>query len=198
MRGRMNDSKSYVKPYEIGKPIDGHVLAKVIKSEVEYLEEGDYVTGVLPWQRIITTDANQVTKIPSTEVPLHLYLSILGMPGMTAYTGPQNHSILKNLDPLNSANLVDLDSLKSVVKVLILTSNNNELLSEKLSELDVYVNKHRNESVLDISPKGIHKWSALKILGIDKGDYIAFGNDSNDISMIENALYTVMVGHHEE
>lgn len=87
MRGRMNDSKSYVKPYGIGKPIDGHVLAKVIKSEVEYLEEGDYVTGVLPWQRIITTDANQVTKIPSTEVPLHLYLSILGMPGMTAYTG---------------------------------------------------------------------------------------------------------------
>ena len=116
----------------------------------------------------------------------------------SAYTGPQNHSILKNLDPLNSANLVDLDSLKSVVKVLILTSNNNELLSKKLSELDVYVNKHRNENVLDISPKGIHKWAALKMLGIDKGDYIAFGNDSNDISMFENALYTVMVGHHEE
>ena len=37
---------------------------------------------------------------------------------------------IKNLDPLNSANLVDLDSLKSVVKVLILTSNNNELLSK--------------------------------------------------------------------
>ena len=36
------------------------------------------------------------------------------------------------------------------------------------------------------------------MLGIDKGDYIAFGNDSNDISMFENALYTVMVGHHEE
>ena len=115
-----------------------------------------------------------------------------------AYTGPQNHSILNNLDPLNSANLVDLDSLKSVVKILILTSNNNELLSKKLSELDVYVNKHRNENVLDISPKGIHKWAALKMLGIDKGDYIAFGNDSNDISMFENALYTVMVGHHEE
>src|SRR5699024_4145779 len=108
------------------------------------------------------------------------------------------HSILKNLDPLNSANLVNLDSLKSVVKVLILTSNNNKLLSKKLNELDVYVNKHGNENVLDISPKGIHKWAALKMLGIDKGDYIAFGNDSNDISMFENALYTVMVGHHEE
>ena len=70
---------------------------------------------------------------------------------------------IKNLDPLNSANLVDLDSLKSVVKVLILTSN-NELLSKKLSELDVYVNNHRNENVLDISPKGIHKWAALKML----------------------------------
>ncbi|MDU9292364.1 NADP-dependent oxidoreductase [Staphylococcus coagulans] len=87
MRGRMNDSKSYVKPYEIDAPIHGHIVAKVIKSEADNFNVGDYVTGVLPWQKIITVDAQKVDPIPSKEVPLYLYLSVLGMPGMTAYTG---------------------------------------------------------------------------------------------------------------
>ena len=69
-------------------------------------------------------------------------------------------------------------------------------LAEKLSKLNVYVNKHSNENVLDISPSGINKWSALGLLG-QENTYIAFGNDANDISMFENALHTVMIGHHE-
>lgn len=115
-----------------------------------------------------------------------------------AYTGPHNHPILKNLDPGRLANKVSLDSLPSLVKILILTSKNNELLGEKLSELDVYVNRHGNEEVFDISPKGIHKWSALETLGIKRGEYIAFGNDSNDITMFDNALHSVMIGRHEQ
>lgn len=115
-----------------------------------------------------------------------------------AYTGPCDHPILQNLDPAKLANLVALDSLTSIVKVLILTSKNNELLAEKLNKIDVYVNKHGNEDVLDISPKGIHKWSALEMLGIEKESYVAFGNDSNDITMFENALHTVMIGYHDQ
>lgn len=115
-----------------------------------------------------------------------------------AYTGPNNHPILNNLDPGRLANKVSLDSLPSLVKILILTSKDNELLAEKLSELDVYVNKHGDEEVFDISPKGIHKWSALETLGIKRGEYIAFGNDSNDITMFEHALHSVMIGWHEQ
>lgn len=115
-----------------------------------------------------------------------------------AYTGPENHPILQNLDPAKLANVVAFESLSSVVKILILTSKDNELLAEKLNELDVHVNKHGKEDVLDISPQGIHKWSALESLGIEKGSYIAFGNDANDITMFENAFHTVMIGHHEQ
>ena len=114
-----------------------------------------------------------------------------------AYTGPDTHPILQNLDPAKSAKKVSLESLDSVVKVLFLTSNNMDELAEKLSKFNVYVNKHSNENVLDISPSGINKWSALKILGIKEHTYIAFGNDANDISMFENALHTVMIGYHE-
>lgn len=115
-----------------------------------------------------------------------------------AYTGPSNHPILQNLDPAKLANRVGLDALSSIVKVLILTSTDNDRLAEKLSELDIFINKHGNEDVLDISPRGIHKWSALQTLGVEKGSYIAFGNDSNDITMFQNAFHSVMIGHHDQ
>ncbi|KQL33661.1 HAD-IIB family hydrolase [Psychrobacillus sp. FJAT-21963] len=115
-----------------------------------------------------------------------------------AYTGPDTHPILQNLDPAKLATKVSLESLDSVVKVLLLTSNSMDELAEKLSKLNVYVNKHSKENVLDISPSGINKWSALKTLGIKENTYIAFGNDANDISMFENALHTVMIGYHED
>lgn len=115
-----------------------------------------------------------------------------------AYTGPNTHPILQNLDPAKLAEMVSLESLDSVVKVLFLTSNSMDELAEKLSKLNVYVNKHSNENVLDISPSGINKRSALESLGIKENTYIAFGNDANDISMFENALHTVMIGYHEQ
>lgn len=115
-----------------------------------------------------------------------------------AYTGSDTHPILQNLDPAKLAKMVSIESLDSVVKVLFLTSNSMDELAEKLSKLNVYVNKHSNENVLDISPSGINKWSALKTLGIKENTYIAFGNDENDISMFENALHTVMIGYHEQ
>lgn len=83
------------------------------------------------------------------------------------------------------AKKVTIDSLNQIVKILILTSNNMDEFEEKLSKIDVYVNKHGNENVLDISPSGINKWSALKSLGIKKDTYIAFGNDANDIAMFK-------------
>ena len=87
MRGRMNDTKSYSKPFEIDEPLNGHVLGKVIESNHENFSEGDVVTGGLPWKKFNTVSSDAVNKVPSTEVPLHLYLSTLGMPGHTAYGG---------------------------------------------------------------------------------------------------------------
>lgn len=55
----------------------------------------------------------------------------------------------------------------------------------KLEALNVYVNRHGQEGVLDISPKGVHKWSALQVLGVEKQAYIAFGNDANDQITLE-------------
>lgn len=87
MRGRMNDTKSYVQPFQVNEPLQGHIVGKVTQSNDERLSVGDYVTGILPWKKINTVNGDDVTPVPSKDVPLHLYLSVLGMLGMTAYTG---------------------------------------------------------------------------------------------------------------
>lgn len=115
-----------------------------------------------------------------------------------AYTGPESHPILRNVDPAGLAKQVPLESLQEIVKVLILSSKQMDELAEELAKLNVYVHIHRNEQVLDISPNGIHKWSALQSLGVEERSYVAFGNDANDISMFEHALHTVMIGDHEQ
>ncbi|KWW21897.1 MULTISPECIES: HAD family hydrolase [Peribacillus] len=111
-----------------------------------------------------------------------------------AYTGPASHPIKNNLDPLRRAKNITLDKLQSIVKVLILTSDNMEEVEAQLSRMDVVVHSHGNEGVLDISPKGVDKWSGLQQLGVEEGEYIAFGNDANDIAMFQHAMYSVMIG----
>jgi Cof subfamily protein (haloacid dehalogenase superfamily) len=115
-----------------------------------------------------------------------------------SYTGPNHHPILQNLDPAKLAMNVKLESLASIVKILILESNDNELLEEKLSKLNITIHKHGDENVFDLSPSGIDKWSALQQLGVQRGNYIAFGNDANDRTMFENAVHTVMIGYHQQ
>ena len=71
----------------MNEPLQGHIVEKVTQSNDERLSVGDYVTGILPWKKINTVNGDDVTLCHQKDVPLHLYLSVLGMPGMTAYTG---------------------------------------------------------------------------------------------------------------
>jgi NADPH:quinone reductase len=87
MRGRMNDAKSYTAPFEIGKPITGGGVAKVIKSNIDTFKTDDIVAGNLPWQQQCITTEKGLQKIDTAIAPASYYLGILGMPGLTAYFG---------------------------------------------------------------------------------------------------------------
>lgn len=115
-----------------------------------------------------------------------------------AYTGPDDHPIVKNIDRGNLAQNLAVNQLTQVVKILIVTMNDYTALFKELEVLDVTIHKHHNEQTIDISPRGIDKWSALKKLGIAENNYIAFGNDANDISMFKHAAHSVMIGNHKE
>lgn len=87
MRGRMNESKSYIEAYSIGQPIKGSAVAKVIESKSKLLAKDDIVTATMPWATYSIGNADHLRKIDDGEIPPEYYLGILGMPGFTAYFG---------------------------------------------------------------------------------------------------------------
>jgi NADPH-dependent curcumin reductase CurA len=87
MRGRMNDTKSYVPPFAIGEVLQAGVVAQVAASNHADYAEGDYVVGMLGWENYSLSDGVQLRKIEAGTIPMSYHLGILGMPGMTAYVG---------------------------------------------------------------------------------------------------------------
>jgi Cof subfamily protein (haloacid dehalogenase superfamily) len=140
-------------------------------------------------------DKNNLSKITRIMELYHITYLIDGSWNYS-YTGPSEHPILRNLDPHKLAKNIPLDEVGSIIKILVLSSSNTDKVKEELEMLDVVVNVHGHEEVLDISPKGINKWAGLQKLGVKEGEYIAFGNDANDMAMFEHATYSVMIGDH--
>jgi NADPH-dependent curcumin reductase CurA len=87
MRGRMNDAKSYVPPFELNKPMEGAIVAKVAESKNPDFAAGDYVLGSLKWKQFQVSDGAGLRKVDAALAPLSAYLGILGMTGLTAYMG---------------------------------------------------------------------------------------------------------------
>jgi NADPH-dependent curcumin reductase CurA len=87
MRGRMNDAESYVPPFELDRPLDGGAVGEVLQSEDPSVAAGDLVLHGLGWRDHAIAPARQVRKVDTGLAPPQAYLSVLGMPGLTAYAG---------------------------------------------------------------------------------------------------------------
>ncbi|SBT44616.1 NADP-dependent oxidoreductase [Micromonospora auratinigra] len=87
MRGRMNDVKSYVPPFQLDAPLDGGALGEVVASEAEGFTPGDTVLHGLGWREYALVDAKGARKVDPSLAPVSAYLSVLGMTGLTAYAG---------------------------------------------------------------------------------------------------------------
>src|SRR5580698_9946731 len=73
MRGRLNDSKSYAKPQEVGAVMGGGTVGKVV--------------GMGGWQDYALSDGRDLHVIDVTRIPIQAYLGPVGMPGVTAWYG---------------------------------------------------------------------------------------------------------------
>jgi len=87
MRGKMNDAKSYTPPFQLNEPLTGGVVAKVTESKSDSFTAGDYVLGALPWRENCIASVKDIHQIDATVAPASYYLGVLGMTGLTAYTG---------------------------------------------------------------------------------------------------------------
>ncbi|GHJ37849.1 NADP-dependent oxidoreductase [Streptomyces sp. TS71-3] len=87
MRGRMNDVKSYVPPYQLDVPMDGGAVGEVVASGADGFAPGDLVVHGRGWREYADLDARGATKVDDSLAPLPAHLGVLGMPGLTAYAG---------------------------------------------------------------------------------------------------------------
>src|SRR5450755_3227900 len=88
MRGRMNDVPSYAPPWKLNETAQGGAVGEVLQSGVAHLEPGTLVVHNSGWREhaLVPEQALRVL-LPAGGLPPSLYLGILGMPGLTAYTG---------------------------------------------------------------------------------------------------------------
>jgi NADPH-dependent curcumin reductase CurA len=87
MRGRMNDRKSYVPPFEIGKALEGGAVGEVIESRAKEFEAGDAVISNFGWREYCIASPKDLHPVRREVQPLSVYLGALGMTGMTAWVG---------------------------------------------------------------------------------------------------------------
>ena len=85
MRGWMNEGKSYIPPVALGEVMRALGVGKVIASRHPDFKVGDYVNGAMGVQDYFLGAPRGFYTVDPTLVPLPVYLSALGMTGMTAY-----------------------------------------------------------------------------------------------------------------
>jgi len=90
MRGRMNAGKSYARPVEVGEVMEGRTVSQVVASNLPKYQPGDFVFAPTGWQEYAISTGEGARKIDSHLRPLSYALGVLGMPGLTAYTGLLN------------------------------------------------------------------------------------------------------------
>jgi NADPH-dependent curcumin reductase CurA len=87
MRGRMNEGKSYVPPFELGKVMDGGAVGEVVESRAQEFQVGDAVTSNFGWRESFIASPKDLHPVSREIQPLSVYLGALGMTGMTAWAG---------------------------------------------------------------------------------------------------------------
>ena len=70
MRGRMNDTKSYVAPQALGATMQGATVGVVVESRHAKFREGDAVRGMSGWTEYGIDDGARLEKIEVGAVPM--------------------------------------------------------------------------------------------------------------------------------
>jgi NADPH-dependent curcumin reductase CurA len=87
MRGWMNAGRSYLPPVGVGEVMRALGGGEVVVSRHPDFSAGDHVTGNFGVQDFAVSDGSGVFRVSLEVAPLPMYLSVLGVTGLTAYFG---------------------------------------------------------------------------------------------------------------
>jgi NADPH-dependent curcumin reductase CurA len=87
MRGWMSEDKnSYIPRVELGDIMRSSGVAVVIESRLAHFSVGNLVTGMIGWREYAVSTGQGLRKIPPG-IPAEAVLSVMALPGFTAYQG---------------------------------------------------------------------------------------------------------------
>lgn len=112
-----------------------------------------------------------------------------------SYTGGAYHRVVNDVDPHRLAENHMLEDLPTAWKITILSASNRKSMLEKLDELNIVIKLIDDGEMMEITPQGLSKWNALRTLGVQKRNFIAFGKDEEDLGLFDYAQHTVLVGN---
>ena len=78
MRGRMNDVKSYVPPFQVDAPLDGGAVGEVIASRSDDVAVGQHVLHGAGWREHAVLPARSVRAIDTDDEEMDAFLFSLG------------------------------------------------------------------------------------------------------------------------
>ncbi|HFU7131593.1 TPA: Cof-type HAD-IIB family hydrolase [Staphylococcus aureus] len=111
------------------------------------------------------------------------------------------NAIFERLDPHKLASCIDVANIDTPIKIILLNIDPAQITTI-LDELDKYHQEldmihHSNEYNIDITAQNINKYTALQYIFDADVKYIAFGNDHNDIVMLQHASSGYIIGPSE-
>ncbi|RDI52139.1 NADP-dependent oxidoreductase [Nocardia mexicana] len=109
MRGRMDDTPSYIAPFELGAPMEGSAVGEVTASRSADIPVGTAVTHFLGWREHTVLDAAAATPIDTTLAAPRDYLGPLGTTGLTAYAA------LTDIAPVRPGDVVFISAAAGAV-----------------------------------------------------------------------------------
>jgi len=87
MRGWVSAVSNYSEPVPLGGVMRAFSAGEVTESRHPGFKSGDRVTGMLGWQDYAISNGAGIRRVPDHDLPLSLYLGVLGLNGLTAYFG---------------------------------------------------------------------------------------------------------------
>lgn len=85
MRGRMDDTPSYIEPFRLHAPLQGGAIGVVVESRSDRFAEGDVVEHFLGLRDTVVADAAALTPLDLAGRAPQAYLGALGSTGLTAW-----------------------------------------------------------------------------------------------------------------
>ena len=167
LRGRMNDSKSYIPSFELKKPLQSGIIAEVVVSNHSTFKTGDFLTGNLEWKEYQISNGLGLQKVDENAAKLSAYLGVLGMTGLTAYLGLTEIGLPKEGETLfvsGAAGAVgtivgQIGKIMGCKVVGIAGSDEKVTMLTSKFKFDHAINykttKDIKEAVINASPKGI-------------------------------------------